>query len=146
MYSDRYVFLRQKGADVRWNGAKLEGVTGQVGIQLGYSVANDLLSLGIEIDDGAQGARQLLNKLVAGHVKAIAMLEGEARWLLEHDPTFSNLEILPHAISEKAYFLIFSKAYRETHSSQAERIWASIGTVREAKAGPSTKKKTPVQR
>ena len=146
LYSDRYVFLRQKGTSIRWNGQKLEGLSGQVGIQLGYSVAKELLALGLEIDDGAQGGRQLLHKLVAGHVNAIAMLEGEARWLLEHDNAFSTAEILPIAISEKAYFLIFSKAYKETHLSQAERIWTTVGAIREDNENPKTKKRASAQR
>jgi polar amino acid transport system substrate-binding protein len=146
MYTDRYVFLRKKGTSIDWNGQKLEGHTGEVGVQLGYSVSNELLRLGMEIDDGAQGGRQLVHKLVAGHVRVIAMLEGEARWLLENDPTFSNIEILQRPISEKAYFLIFSKAYKEAYSNQAERIWKTIEMVRKYKANPKTKKITSSQR
>ena len=132
MHTDRYVFLKIKGSSVTWEERKLRGFKGQVGIQLGYSVGADLLALGLEVDDGAQGGRQLLSKLQAGRVDVIAMLEGEARWLLDRDQMFGRLEILSEPINEKDYFLIFSKAYFAQKGVLAEKVWAAIGRSRES--------------
>lgn len=131
--SDRYVVLRRKGSSVNWDGQHFSGLSGSIGIQLGYSIKEQLLAMQVSIDDGAPGPRELLRKLQAGHVPAAAMLEGEARQLLR-DSAFREIEILPRPLIEKDYYLMLSHRLLESQPALASRLWAAIALEREGKA------------
>lgn len=128
---DRYVVLRRKNSAVDWDGRRFKGLSGPVAAQLGYSVVDDLKAIGVPVDEGAPGALETARKLLAGHVNAAAMLEGEAKSLLAGDSRMSaELEILPAALAEKPYYLMLSRQLAEREPMLAERIWKTIEKVR----------------
>ena len=131
--SDRYIVLRRKGAIFDWDGQHFSGLNGSVGIQLGYSIKEQLLDMKLPVDEGAPGPRELLRKLLAGHVPVVAMLEGEARQLLR-ESGFRELEILPRPLIEKDYYLMLSHSLVESQPALANRIWSAIALERESKA------------
>lgn len=131
---DRYVLVSRRASGVTWDGKTLGGLRGAVGTQLGYSVADDLRHLGIPVDEGAPGAAELMHKVVAEHVMAAAMLEGEVRSLLSETPRYARiLQVLPVPLVEKPYYLLLSHAFTTVQAKRAEAIWNAIEKVRESK-------------
>lgn len=129
--SDRYVLLRRKGSQAGWDGKAFRNLDGPVGIQLGYSIGDQLRALGVTVDDGAQQGRELALKLASGRLTAAATLEGEAHALLEADPRLAaRLEVLPAPLTEKPYFLMLSNDFVNNRGDMARRIWSSIEEVR----------------
>ena len=127
------MLLRQKGRTVEWDGANLHGLQGAVGVQLGYSITDQLRTSGVAVDDGSPGAAELMRKLFAGHVGAAALLEGEARSLMIENPRFrARLEILPVPLAEKSYYLILSHHLVVTRPALASAIWNAVEWVRES--------------
>jgi polar amino acid transport system substrate-binding protein len=132
---DRYILIRRSGSRVDWDGRQFAHLDGPVGTQPGYSVADQLRALGAEVDEGAPGAYESLQKLLTGRLPLVAMLEGEAKTLLARDPALARtVDILPRPLAEKPYFLIFSHVFVSASPRLAETIWASIETVRESPA------------
>ena len=135
---DRYVLLRKKGSGLEWDGKAFRNLNGPVGIQLGYSVGEQLRNLGVTVDEGAQKAEELAKKLAAGRLAAAAMLDGEAEALFESNPKLAaQLEELPIPLVQKPYFLMLSWDFMNNRRDLATRIWNTIEDVRK---GPEYQK------
>lgn len=131
---DRYILVRPKGSPLNWDGKNISGLNGLIGTQLGYSVTDLLSGQGVSVDEGAPGATELLRKLLAGHVAAVAMLEGEAKALLAVPPfDKKSLEILPVPLAEKPYYLQLSHHLHTNRPKLANSLWDSIEHVRESR-------------
>lgn len=131
---DRYILIRPPGSQLCWDGKNISGLNGMIGTQLGYSVADLLSGQGVVVDEGAPGATELLRKLLAGHVAAVAMLEGEAKALLTTPPfDKKSLEILPVPLTEKPYYLQLSHPLHANRPELARFLWDAIEHVRESR-------------
>ncbi len=128
---DGYVLLRRKGTAVAWNGKDIVGLEGVVGTQLGYSIIDKLLALGVKVDDGTHGARETLVKLAGGRLGAAALHTGEAEYLLRNTSSLAaDLEIFSESLAEKPYFLMLSHQLLATRPELAQRVWNGIEKVR----------------
>lgn len=134
LYSDGYVLVRRKNDAVQWDGKNVTGLTGPVGAQVGYSVANDLRRLGVAVDEGSQTARELLQKLQLGRLGAAALGNSDALNLLGDRARAgefgANLEVLPQPLMQKAYYLMLSNQLVQQAPDLADRLWRQIGAVR----------------
>lgn len=134
LHLDRYVLIRRKGGPPDWDGQRFSRLEGSIGTQFGYSVAGDLKAMGIKVDDGAPGNPELQRKLQAGYVSAIAVLEGEAAYLMAHDETLRrDFETVATPLVEKPYFLIFSHRLWKERKALATSVWDAIEAVRESR-------------
>jgi polar amino acid transport system substrate-binding protein len=132
--SDRYILLRRHGSRANWDGRAFSDMDGPVGIQLGYSVGDQLRALGVNVDEGAQKAIELAQKLAAGRLATAAMLEGEAKTLLDQSPVLAGqLEILPIPLVDKPYFLMLSHDLVKKRADFAKRVWNEVETVRNSR-------------
>jgi polar amino acid transport system substrate-binding protein len=135
---DRYVLLHRKGSPLQWDGKTFRQLDGAIGIQLGYSVGDQLRNMGVAVDEGAQRASELVAKVVSGRVAGAVLLEGEAKSILDSQPGLDEqLEIFSTPVVEKPYFLILSHALVRTQPQTATRIW---DTVEEIRNSPSYRK------
>jgi len=129
MHTDSYVLVRRRGSQVGWDGKEFSHVDGRIGFQLGYSVGDFLRAHAVPVDEGSQRSDELLEKLLAGRVAAVALGGATAARLLRL-PQASVLEQLPVPLVEKPYYLILSHAFVQGHPELAARIWKTIGQVR----------------
>lgn len=135
MHMDSYVVVRKKGSDVRWDGQVFSGLNGAVGIQLGYSIGDQLKAMRLPVDDGSVGLRELLLKLVSGRLGAAAIGGSDAKYLARLDPKLAQqLEVLPALLAKKAYFLMLSHQLLETRPELARRLWQAIEKERKTAA------------
>ncbi len=132
--NERYIVLRRKDSAVRWDGSAFHGLDGPVGVQLGYSVGDQLRALGATVDEGAEKPFELAQKLAAGRVAAAAMLAGEVTVLMEQHPQLkTQLEALPLPLVEKPYFLMLSNELVNSRRALSERLWRTIEAVRNSR-------------
>lgn len=131
LHVDRYVVLRRKGTTVEWDGKAFRGLEGAIGIQLGYSVGGQLKALKVAVDDGSLTLRELLQKLIAGRLGAAAVLGSEMAHLAMHDkPLAKQVDILPHPLVEKPYYLMLSHHVAASRPALANGLWKAIEKAR----------------
>ena len=133
LFTDGYMLLRNKGSNVTWDGKTIGGLEGAVGIQLGYSVGDQLKSMNIPVDDGSINLRELVRKLVAGRIGAAAIGGSDANYLSSKEPTLAKqFEILPIPLVEKPYFLMLSHRVVDANPGRAQRLWKAIELERKS--------------
>jgi len=135
LHVDRYVVAKKKGTPVQWNGKAFQSLDGAVGIQLGYSVGEQLTSLKVPVDDGSLTLRELLLKLLAGRIGAAAVLASEMEYLAKQDTKLAaQIDILSIPLVEKPYYLILSHHILASNPALADRLWKAIEQERNSPA------------
>lgn len=131
LYVDRYVVVRRKGTRVDWDGKRFVHLDRAAGAPLGYSVADDLRRAGIPVDDGAQTAADVLQKLLRERIDVAVLLQGELVSLLAETPEWRDrLDILPRPFVEKPYYLLLSHRLVQSNPQLAEQLWNGIARER----------------
>ncbi len=132
LLTDSYSLYRVKGTPVEWDGKVLK-VVGTVGAQSGFSVVEQLKTLGAKVDDATRSADDNLRKLVAGRFVTLALQTEEGDASVERDPEFKGkIERIKPVLIEKPYFLIFSKTFTTKNTAYVQEVWDAIGKVRES--------------
>ena len=135
LHTDGYMLLRNKGASVNWDGKSLTGLDGAVGIQLGYSVGDQLKALNVPVDDGSINLRELVQKLVAKRIGAAAIGGSDAKYLSSKEPTLAKyFEVLPIPLVDKPYYLMLSHGLTTTKPELAQQLWKAIEVERKSAA------------
>jgi polar amino acid transport system substrate-binding protein len=133
MHVDRFVLIRKKGSPADWDGKQFHNIDGAIGFQLGYSVGAFLQTKNVRMEEGTNSPVQLVQKLIAGRVAAVAVGGGHAATLMR-GPYAAEIEELPTPLIEKQYYLILSHAFVAANPQFANRIWATIEDVRNSAA------------
>lgn len=134
-----YMLYRLKGGPVTWDGKAVGGLgDAPVGIQAGYSVAEDLGRLGLRAEESADTPTNF-KKLASGRIPAVAQLEASGDAVLAGGE-FPAIEKMRPPLVTKDYFLMFSHQYYAAHRDAAERLWAKLAEVREQRAAAITAK------
>ncbi|MDK2123621.1 substrate-binding periplasmic protein [Parachitinimonas caeni] len=132
MMMDSYSLFRAKGGGIGWDGSKLNGLSGPIGAQPGYSIIDQLKAAGATVDDGGKTADDNLRKVLAGRVAAAALqtLEGDNSL---HTAEFNGkLEKVSPPLTEKPYYMIFAKPFQAKYPKAVEDLWAAVAAVRES--------------
>lgn len=124
-----YVFYKRKQDSIDWNGKELTHFNGLVGTIIGYSINDDMKSMGLKVD---QASSQLinLNKLALGRVKLIADIDTMNDGYLKRLEQLQGIEKLSPPIKTKAYYLVFSHHFFNAHPQLANSIWTEISKIR----------------
>ena len=134
IWAGGYSLYKLKTSAAGWDGQNFTHLTGPVGLQLGYSIGDDLKRLGVPVAEFSGDAEVMLKRLTAGQVPLVALLTDEGDALLE-DPALSGVvEGIQPAFSQKPYFVIFHKRYYADHQKNVEGFWSHLATVRESQA------------
>jgi len=132
MMMDSYTLYRLKGSAAQWDGKTLTS-SGAIAAQTGYSIIEQLKTLGARVDDGSPEAADNLKKLLAGRVSAAALQTLEAERALASDPEFSNkIEAVSTPLVKKAFYLMLSKQFVAKYSNFSSDVWNAVGQVRES--------------
>ena len=134
LWAGGYSLYKLKTSAAGWDGQNFTHLTGPIGLQLGYSIGDDLKRLGVPIREFSGDAGVLLKWLTAGHVPLVALLTDEGDALLEDPVLAATIEGIQPAFSQKPYFVIFHKRYYADRQKAVESFWTHIATVRESQA------------
>lgn len=128
-----YMLYRLKGGPVSWDGKAIGGLgDAPVGIQAGYSVAEDLGRMGVKAEEAADTVTNF-KKLASGRIPAVAQLEVSGDAALARGD-FPAIEKARPPLVTKDYFLMFSHQYYGRHRDAAERLWAKLADIRDRRS------------
>ncbi|MBA8734495.1 substrate-binding periplasmic protein [Chromobacterium violaceum] len=128
MATFHYVFYVRNDSALRWDGARLSGLDGAVGINRGWSIGGDLAALGIAAENGSTIADNF-SKLKAGRIQAYALHRQAGDLYLRHHPELQVRQLSPPLLS-KTYYWVFSRDYARRHPWHAECVWRQLPGLR----------------
>lgn len=130
VFFQSYSFYVRGDSGVTFDGRNLTGANGKaVAVTQSYSVASDLQKLGIPYEAERTQALNLA-KLDNGRVAAYAELDNMiAPYLAENGGPFAGITRLSPAITEKAYYLLFSKRFYKSKTKLADAFWNEIRNI-----------------
>ncbi len=124
-----YYLYRRKDSPVEWDGKQITGLNGNIGTNLGWSIAKDLAAKGYGVEE-APGPVANFNKLVHGRIGAFATQD------IDGDPVlalgkFAQAERLSTPLSTKHYFVVFNLAFARSKAELVENFWTQLGIQRD---------------
>ena len=96
----------------------------------GYSVTNLLKSLGYR-PSMPESSYSALRMVTAGYVQAAALQTVTGDRLIQQKPELNQLVRVEPAITEKPYYLLFSKTFYDRYPELTEQLWQEIRRQRE---------------
>lgn len=123
-----YLFKRADTA-LFWDGVRLSGADGAVGVPRGYSIIDDLARLGVRVEEtrssGTDFRKLQLNRLIA-----VATLEKVGAYYVKHAPAGTLVKVAP-PLASKEYYLIFSHQFFAKHEELSASIWRHLVQIRD---------------
>ncbi len=142
LHSDSYTVYVRDDSNVRWEEGKFVNLgTNQVGVQLGYSVGNDLLEAGYPVYSSSSTAAELLHAL-QNKVVSVAVLQHlpSLKTLNEKPELKKGISPMPQPFKEMDQYLLFSKKFYNRNREVAHKIWNAIPEARESNEYQKLKK------
>jgi polar amino acid transport system substrate-binding protein len=127
-----YSLYRLKENNVSYDGKTISNLTSAVGAQQGYSIVDQLKSMGVRVDDGTRGADDNLRKLLAGRLQVVALQTQEGDNSITQSEFSGKVEKMSPPLVEKPYFLMLSKQFYGKHTEFANEVWDTVVSVRES--------------
>ncbi len=127
--SSAYVVYRRAGSAVGWDGRRFSGLDdGAVGINAGFAARDDLLRMGVRVDE-ADSTASNMRKLAAGRIAAYVVHAAIGDDYLARIPS-TGIEKLPVPFQEKDYYVVLSKRFVAENAELAERLWDRLAALR----------------
>ncbi|AXE28977.1 hypothetical protein DK842_03060 [Chromobacterium phragmitis] len=128
MATFQYVFYVRDDSALRWDGSRLLGLNGAVGVNRGWSIGHDLMAHGISVENGGNIADNF-SKLTAGRIEAYALhRQAGDLYLLSH-PDLKVRRLSPPFLS-KTYHWVFSRGYARRHARETACVWRQLPSLR----------------
>ncbi|PHV12532.1 substrate-binding periplasmic protein [Chitinimonas sp. BJB300] len=127
-----YSLYRLKGNNVSYDGKTISNLTTAVGAQQGYSIIEQLKTMGVRVDDGTRGADDNLRKLVAGRLQVVALQTQEGDNSIAQSEFNGKVEKISPPLVEKPYFLMLSKQFYGKYTEFSNEIWDAVVSVRDS--------------
>ncbi|MBA5690416.1 transporter substrate-binding domain-containing protein [Rugamonas apoptosis] len=126
------VFLRV-GGQASWNGHQLSAPRGEVAVQAGYLIGNNLRAQGLLPRELVKSADDGLRLLVSG-LFDVAVLQGtEASLLVQSDPRFRDrVQQASPRYAALDFHLMFNRRTYDRDPRRIEAIWHAIGLQRQS--------------
>ncbi|MBF0572467.1 MAG: transporter substrate-binding domain-containing protein [Desulfamplus sp.] len=123
-----------RDSKVAWDGKTITGINDRkVGAPLGYSIVDDLLQIGVAVEE-APNTEMNLRKLLKERISAAALQNVTADGFIKsHVPEFEKIKKIEPPLVSKHYYLMLSNKFVETNPKLAQKIWDAIKEIREAK-------------
>lgn len=130
VFSQAYSFYVRTASGVAFDGRRLTGTGGRaVAVTRGYSIVRELSALAIPFEEERTQALNLA-KLKNGRVAAYAELDNMiAPFLSQNGGSFAGISKLAPSLSEKAYYLLFSKQFYKKKTRLADAFWSEIRDI-----------------
>lgn len=130
-----YLYVRQDSGIKFSNGKIVNLGDSAIGVQLGYSVGNDLQKQGYKIQSNFTDTKDVLKELDMGALK-VAILQGnETTKVLNENPSLlKNIIRLETPFKVNDQYLLFTKKYFSQHEKEVRNIWKAMKKARESKA------------
>jgi polar amino acid transport system substrate-binding protein len=125
-----YVFYKQLGSKIEWDGSSIQNFKGVAGVPPGYSVIDSIKKMGLSIEEGF--ALSNMHKLASGKIQLAASLEQEGDQVLLNNPDLNNkIEKITPPIITKPYYIMLSHQFVKNNPDIAKKIWDMMKELRE---------------
>lgn len=134
LHSSSYSVYTLKDTDISvTDKMTISGLTGNIASPAGYSIGKDLKDAGYSVDSLASKTANNFSKLMAGRIQAVAALTLNGNNILAQQKRFSDkIDVLNPPLVNKPYYLMLSKEFLKQNKPLAEKIWATIASVRDS--------------
>ena len=128
-----YVFFKLRSSNIHWDGKKFTNLTGNIGAVLGYSIGDILKKEGFSIDE-APGPHALIDMLIYERFSVMAASDNQIEEVISKSPNrYKNVVKLEIPYQIKPYYLMFSHDFVTQHPDTADKIWDTIGKLRDSR-------------
>ncbi|MGQ5522359.1 substrate-binding periplasmic protein [Chitinimonas sp. PSY-7] len=125
-----YSLYKLKGSPANWNGETFSGISGPIGVNMGWSIGKDIQALKVPVLE-SYTTQENFNQLRLGRIAAYATLDTVGDAAIQR-AGMNDIERLPTLISSKDYFIIFNNLYYQKNRERTEQFWTAIGNLRES--------------
>lgn len=134
LHTDRFFVYTRKESPIKWKNGKLENLgTNEVGVQLGYSVGNDIKKLGYPLHSSFTGAIDVVKELDMGIINVAILQDHETvRVLNSHPELGKNILRQEPAFKIADQYVLFTKKFFSLNPVLAKKIWKAISEARES--------------
>ena len=129
VYNVGYAIYTKTNSQLKWDGKQFLNSKGVIGSMLGWSVSEDLSKMGLKVEE-VKNHKQNLEKLNLGRIEAFVGPEEVIDYLITIND-YKNIEKMQKPFSEKPYFVIFNKKFKDKNSAIIEKLWDKIGEIRD---------------
>nr|BDT27536.1 transporter substrate-binding domain-containing protein [Bacteriovorax sp. HI3] len=134
LHSDSYIVYVRNDSAIRWEDGKFVNLgSNQVGVQLGYSVGNDLLEAGYPVYSTSSTAAELLEALQKKVVNVAVLQHMPSIKTLNEKPALGKgITAMPQPFKEMDQYLLFTKTFYAHNKDLTHKIWNTIPQARES--------------
>ncbi len=134
LHTDSFEVFKTKNSPIAYeNGKFLNLDTHKIGVQLGYSVGNDLEDQGYPTFSSFSTAREIITALDSNIINvAILQTQSTIKVLTENPKLKNNIVSLQPPFKIADQYLLFTKKFYFKNKKISDQIWSSIPNARES--------------
>ena len=134
LHTDSFLVFISKGSPIRFENGRFQNLENHlIGVQLGYSVGNDLVDQGYAIHSSFSTAFDLIQALDASVVTVAVLQKYATIKTLEDNPKLkNNIVALKQPFKVADQYLLFTKKFYSSNPEISNRIWNAIPMARES--------------
>ena len=127
-------FTPPKISDLEWDGTEFKNLKGKISTQLGFSIIDQLNTLGASVHE-VKGPERALRDVLTKKSVAAAIQTDRADFILSRSSTLQG-QLIKHPITlvEKPYYLMLSFKLTKNNPEFSQFIWNSIENIRDSEA------------
>lgn len=125
-----YAFYVRSDSGVTWDGTTFVDLDHPIGVNNGWSIANDLQKLGLPVK-AAKDTQNNFNMLLHNRIDAFAIQTTIGNAYIQAHALADRIKVLEPPISTKPYYLVFSHGWYAQHRDVADCMWRAIADQRE---------------
>ena len=128
-----YYLYTAVGSKLGWDGREFSHLTGDITVQLGFSISGVLGEMGVSVNE-VKGPEVALKDVLSGLSQGTALQAERADYILSSDPFFDG-KIKKHKIllTEKPYYLMLSFNLTSKYPAYSQFIWERLALLRDSK-------------
>jgi len=129
-----YYLYTAVDSKLAWNGREFSDLSGDISVQLGFSISGKLEEMGVSVNE-VKGPERALKNILSELSQGAALQAERADYILFSDPFFDG-RIKKHKIvlTEKPYYLMLSFNLTSKYPAYSQFIWERLALLRDSKA------------
>lgn len=124
-----YHLYTRENSSLAWDGKRFTNLTGRLGANVGYSIVDELIAMGLEVETTTDTESNLL-KVQYGRISGYVQVSNKADVFLQSGK-ISGIRKHPIPVRSKPYYIMFSHQYYARNPELVERIWTRLGEIRD---------------
>lgn len=133
LHTDSFLVFKTKNSPIRFEEGKFINLgSSKIGVQLGYSVGNDLVEQGYPTHSSYSTAKDLIHALDSNSINVAVLQKYATIKALNDNPKLkNNIVALQPPFKVADQYLLFTKKFYSTNQEISHRIWRAIPAARE---------------